>query len=51
MKLQLAMKSSGRHPLVGTVHADELYIGGESEGLPHQGHRFGISCRGSSGDL
>ena len=32
-KLQQAMKSSGRHPLAGTVHADEFYIGGEEEGI------------------
>jgi len=31
-KLQQAMKSSGRHPLVGTVHVDEFYIGGERGG-------------------
>lgn len=32
-KLQQAMKSSGRHPLAGTVHVDEFYIGGEEEGV------------------
>lgn len=32
-KLQQAMKSSGRHPLSGTVHVDEFYIGGKKEGV------------------
>lgn len=32
-KLQQAMKSSGRHPLTGTVHVDEFYIGGEEAGV------------------
>lgn len=27
------MKSSGQHPLEGTVHVDEFYIGGEEEGV------------------
>ena len=30
-KIQQAMKSSGNHPLTGTVHVDEFYIGGEEE--------------------
>jgi hypothetical protein len=33
-KIQQAMQSSGKYPLVGTVHVDEFYIGGEEEGKP-----------------
>ncbi len=30
-KIQQAMKSSGNYPLMGTVHVDEFYVGGEEE--------------------
>lgn len=32
-KIQSAMQSSGNYPLVGLVHVDEFYIGGEEEGV------------------
>lgn len=32
-KVQQAMQSSGKHPLSGTVHVDEFYIGGEEENV------------------
>lgn len=31
-KIQLSMKSSGKHPLEGTVHVDEFVIGGKETG-------------------
>jgi hypothetical protein len=34
LKIQQAMRSSGKYPLNGTVHVDEFYIGGEEEGRP-----------------
>lgn len=33
-KIQDAMRSSGKHPLRGTVHVDEFLIGGPEEGRP-----------------
>jgi transposase-like protein len=30
-KVQQAMQSSGRYPLMGVVHVDEFYVGGEEE--------------------
>lgn len=36
-KVQQAMQSSGKYPLVGEVHVDEFYIGGEEEGVIGRG--------------
>lgn len=36
-KVQQAMRSSLQHPLEGTIHVDEFYIGGEEEGVRGRG--------------
>lgn len=36
-KIQQAMKSSGNYPLMGEVHVDEFYVGGEEEGTHGRG--------------